>query len=296
METALENSEQKFKRERRYIVIKISDLVDATGLPMQPSIEAYMRMTDDIRKSAGKPPLECVVVESDWPEYEHVWAMIEARCTENKKTPAALIESLTNQLDEMRKMVVMEFSHDEIPVFEQGFNPHEMLEVVTADRCNSLLQMYINAVNAHNSYSLSASGYIEQLEAERDELLSALKGSNEIVTFIANHGGPDDEDAENCAELMRTNLRLIHKQAAAPMEVTPWVRVNEQVLDSTLLISDHHFNGPITINRISAWSDSECQAVQDYCLAIHISASDNDDYPVPEKPAVLDQEFSDEKS
>ncbi|MDF0377668.1 hypothetical protein [Methylophilus sp. YYY-1] len=67
-----------------------------------------------------------------------------------------------------------------------------------------------------------------------------------------------------------------------------WVRNDDQTIDCTLLISDHHFNGPVTRERVAKWSDAECKAVEEYCIAVHINASDNDDYPVPPKPAVLE--------
>jgi hypothetical protein len=74
----------EFKRENRYIVIKIADLTDKTGLPMQPSIEAWMKQAQEVRESAGKPHLECLVIESDWPEYEPAWKMIQDRVEGNK--------------------------------------------------------------------------------------------------------------------------------------------------------------------------------------------------------------------
>lgn len=57
----------EFKREERYMVLKLSRL---------PSDEAeYLR---DCMKSAM---VECVVIEKDWPEFESTWAAIEARMT-----------------------------------------------------------------------------------------------------------------------------------------------------------------------------------------------------------------------
>lgn len=47
------------------------------------------------------------------------------------------------------------------------------------------------------------------LEQQNKQLLEALKQSNEIVSLIANHGSPDDEDAETCGTLMHRNLKLI---------------------------------------------------------------------------------------
>ena len=40
-----------------------------------------MDKVDDIRYEQGKPRLKCVCVESDWPEYEPVWKMLEERVT-----------------------------------------------------------------------------------------------------------------------------------------------------------------------------------------------------------------------
>ncbi len=45
----------------------------------QSDLDRILKRVDNYRKDRGAPPLKCVVVESDWPEYEPVWAMIEAR-------------------------------------------------------------------------------------------------------------------------------------------------------------------------------------------------------------------------
>jgi hypothetical protein len=58
-----------FDREDRYIVIKRKQL--------QGQQEWDIR---DALAGMGIEPVECVVVEADWPEYEQVWQMIEARC------------------------------------------------------------------------------------------------------------------------------------------------------------------------------------------------------------------------
>jgi len=65
----------EFKREDRYIVIKRSDL---SATPVYRQVElllALEKLSDDL------PSRECVVIESDWPEYEPVWQMIEDRMT-----------------------------------------------------------------------------------------------------------------------------------------------------------------------------------------------------------------------
>ena len=46
------------------------------------------RISRDIANSRTddeKPPLECVVVESDWPIYEQVWDMVKGLATNHKE-------------------------------------------------------------------------------------------------------------------------------------------------------------------------------------------------------------------
>ena len=60
-----------FEREDRYIVIKRSDIDKWLG-DFGKSELLYWT-------SRIKSQRQCVVVESDWPEYETVWKMIEDR-------------------------------------------------------------------------------------------------------------------------------------------------------------------------------------------------------------------------
>lgn len=59
-----------FKRETRYAVIKLKDINQNT-----------QRQLHNFMEDLEIPSRDCVVVESDWPEYEPVWKMIEARMT-----------------------------------------------------------------------------------------------------------------------------------------------------------------------------------------------------------------------
>lgn len=68
----------EFKREERYIVFKVSDLGNSLkGYEIRRLAQEYAEQ----RRLKGKKPLECVVVEKDWPEYEPTWKAIEARVT-----------------------------------------------------------------------------------------------------------------------------------------------------------------------------------------------------------------------
>ena len=66
-----------FKREQRYIVIKLSDLAD---MPKPDTAERLGYICEAIsinRERKGELPLECVVIESDWKCYEQAWALVE---------------------------------------------------------------------------------------------------------------------------------------------------------------------------------------------------------------------------
>lgn len=68
---------ETFKREDRYFVIKRTDLVaaDKAG-KVAPAIFDAISAIGDIL-----PHRDCLVIESDWPEYDTAWRMIEARVT-----------------------------------------------------------------------------------------------------------------------------------------------------------------------------------------------------------------------
>jgi hypothetical protein len=70
----------EFKREERYIVLKITDIKTALlSEEERTALDIISAKVTATRISHDKQPLECVVVESDWPEYEPVWNMIQAR-------------------------------------------------------------------------------------------------------------------------------------------------------------------------------------------------------------------------
>lgn len=69
----------EFKRERRYVVLKIADLEKYIRKESRFLVAAIGKEIERRRALDGRPPLESVVVESDWPEYEPTWAAIESR-------------------------------------------------------------------------------------------------------------------------------------------------------------------------------------------------------------------------
>ena len=84
---------KEFMREDRYIVFKTSDLGNSLK---GDEIRRLALEYEEQRRLKGKKPLECVVVEKDWPEYEPTWKAIEARVTGAQPEPSVpdLLESL----------------------------------------------------------------------------------------------------------------------------------------------------------------------------------------------------------
>lgn len=66
----------EFKREGRYVVIKLKDIDENT-----------QRQLGNFMQDLEIPTRSCVVVESDWPEYEPVWKMLEDRMTGKATLP-----------------------------------------------------------------------------------------------------------------------------------------------------------------------------------------------------------------
>ena len=98
-----------FKREDRYIVFKVSDLGNSLK---GDEIRRLAREYAEQRRLKGKEPLDCVVVESDWPEYEPTWRAIEARVTGTQNVPSVPegfsredLEAVADGLDGYEKTV-----------------------------------------------------------------------------------------------------------------------------------------------------------------------------------------------
>lgn len=71
----------EFKKEQRYIVVKLSDLEHAKEKVTAKQFETFQRVLEMVTASREiglkKPPLCCVVVEGDWSIYEQVWNLVQ---------------------------------------------------------------------------------------------------------------------------------------------------------------------------------------------------------------------------
>lgn len=65
--------------EQRYIVLKVKDLELLNDRFVLDLVRDAVHSVDRARQAAGKSPLQAVVIEQDWPEYEPTVALLAAR-------------------------------------------------------------------------------------------------------------------------------------------------------------------------------------------------------------------------
>lgn len=83
-----ESNAISFHREDRYNVIKYTDLDKLSHAEMRAASGFLRRIHESVLKE-GAPARSFLVIESDWPEYEPVWQMIERRMTGQPEVSAA---------------------------------------------------------------------------------------------------------------------------------------------------------------------------------------------------------------
>lgn len=72
-----------FKKEIRYIVAKVKEVEAALDYEELRELSNLLEKVESYRVTQGKAPMECVVVESDWPMYNTTWDAIENWCPEH---------------------------------------------------------------------------------------------------------------------------------------------------------------------------------------------------------------------
>lgn len=79
-----------FVREDRYLVFKYSDIEASLNTLEKETLLMLAQKVFLRRQANGKIPLECVVVESDWPNYSEVWKSVES-ITSGTYQPSELV-------------------------------------------------------------------------------------------------------------------------------------------------------------------------------------------------------------
>jgi hypothetical protein len=179
----------EFNREDRYIVIKRKDL-NAVPFAALHSFLEHLRSLDSFL-----PRREFVVVESDWPECEQVWRMIEARVT-GRPSDFDRLEAEAQALREevaalrARVMVVpsLDYRNDK---FAEGWNScideiadlnGKAVSEGLLRRCEQMLQFYFEYLCDESAEDVD----IAMAAGARDEL-RALLGEGKKVGDAAGH-------------------------------------------------------------------------------------------------------------
>ncbi|TBM39778.1 hypothetical protein [Vibrio cholerae] len=85
-------SNKQFVKEDRYLVLKRSDIETSLSEGQKDILLAIADIVGLERRRLGKAPLECVVVESDWPNYAEVWKSVESVANGNYKSSDSVSE------------------------------------------------------------------------------------------------------------------------------------------------------------------------------------------------------------
>lgn len=88
------------EREERYVVLKIKDIEHFLSTSQKDDLHDIRGTIDAYRRMTKKGELKAVVVESDWPEYERVWKMLEARVNMENQHDAVRNDVNTIKLNE----------------------------------------------------------------------------------------------------------------------------------------------------------------------------------------------------
>lgn len=94
----------KFEKELRYYVIKVADAKQFSD-EAKRALENVLYASQIVRKLRDAPQIDCVVVESDWPEYGAVWDMIQARVEGRPNQIATLQAENAKQKDCIEQMI-----------------------------------------------------------------------------------------------------------------------------------------------------------------------------------------------
>ena len=73
------------KRENRYLVLKRKDIAAANLTKSeQICLDEICNKVNLARKARGAKPMDCVIAEKGWPEYDLVWNAIAIRMNPDK--------------------------------------------------------------------------------------------------------------------------------------------------------------------------------------------------------------------
>ena len=73
------------ERYNKYLVLKWADIYNSFDKAEVEILRSLLNKANEYRESINKGVIECVVIESDWPEYEPTWKLLSDRVDSEKK-------------------------------------------------------------------------------------------------------------------------------------------------------------------------------------------------------------------
>lgn len=194
----------EFKREERYIVVKLKHLA---GLQVAP-LRNFLREN-------RVPTLDCVVVESDWPEYDKVWQSIERRMTgQPAVTAAEELEAVlhwrgkhTQAIRERGALQVLLNAADELADHNARVSAIAVEDVLLLQKRVDVLEGLLLQTNELLYAIQGDPGAVPSsaIDAMRGEVFTALKPAERTNTSgkaHCPHDGICHTSNETCAEAM----------------------------------------------------------------------------------------------
>lgn len=86
-------------RESRYIVIKRKDVDAYLNADEKDRLCAICESVNGGRAIDNKPEITCVVIESDWPEYDDTWMAIAQRVDKEEGNFDSALQSRIDQIE-----------------------------------------------------------------------------------------------------------------------------------------------------------------------------------------------------
>lgn len=127
-------------------------------------------------------------------EFEDWWANFQSEHEEWKYADreailfqawqAALFSQSAKSGHDYASMVVMEFNGERVPQFSQGYQSHELLEVVTAERCQQLVKLIDAAPQPTDDR-------VRELEKDAARYRWLRNGAHDEVAVVCGLGAMD---------------------------------------------------------------------------------------------------------
>ncbi|QIB08968.1 hypothetical protein GZ982_30195 (plasmid) [Pseudomonas fluorescens] len=179
-----------FERENRYIVIKRSDLKKVPVAYRGHLVDPMLSLLSHL------PHRECLVVESDWPEYEPAWQMIERRMNGADPVPPAGgdVEVLGYSVKGNRYAIRL--TKDELLELSENYTGPVLVELV--DRAHvTRLQAEVRQLRQHKN------DYMEAAEETGTALRAEVKLWKGRTTHLCHKQDAMKSELAKAQELLR---------------------------------------------------------------------------------------------